>query len=107
MTNAPLVKSIRLSTVLGGDVRLEASTYLRDGYGFVSLANQCDNHKRLGDLADIWQPNRLTGYNLAAEQTDGVHRAGRQGVALLYRRPGVRGLPPREKVARSALCAAS
>lgn len=64
MTNAPLVKSIRLSTVLGGDVRLEASTYLRDGYGFVSLANQCDNHKRLGDLADIWQPNRLTGYTV-------------------------------------------
>lgn len=64
MTNAPLVKSIRLSTVLGGDVRLEASTYLRDGYGFVSLANQRDNHKRLGDLADIWQPNRLTGYTV-------------------------------------------
>lgn len=64
MTNAPLVKSIRLSTVLGGDVRLEASTYLRDGYGFVSLANQCDNHKRLGDLADIWQPSRLTGYTV-------------------------------------------
>lgn len=93
MMNAPLVKSVRLSTVLGGDVRLEASTYLRDGYGFTRLANQCDNHKRLGDLA--------------AEQTDGVHRAGRQGVALLYRRPGVRGLPPCEKVARSALCAAS
>lgn len=96
MTNAPLVKSIRLSTVLGGDVRLEASTYLRDGYGFVSLANQCDNHKRLGDLADIWQPNRLTGYTV----------------------PEGKGLPslpparcsrtsPREKVARSALCAAS
>lgn len=62
MTNVPLVKSVRLSTVLGGDVRLEASTYLRDGYGFVRLANQCDNHKRLGDLADIWQPSRLTGY---------------------------------------------
>ena len=64
MTIAPLVKSVRLSTVLGGDVRLEASTYLRDGYGFVRLANQCDNHKRLGDLADIWQPSRLTGYTV-------------------------------------------
>ena len=64
MTSAPLVKSVRLSTVLGGDVRLEASTYLRDGYGFVRLANQCDNHKRLGDLADIWQPSRLTGYTV-------------------------------------------
>lgn len=64
MTIAPLVKSVRLSTVLGGDVRLEASTYLRDGYGFVRLANQCDNHKRLGDLTDIWQPSRLTGYTV-------------------------------------------
>lgn len=64
MMNAPLVKSVRLSTVLGGDVRLEASTYLRDGYGFTRLANQCDNHKRLGDLADIWQPSRLTGYTV-------------------------------------------
>lgn len=64
MTNAHLVKSVRLSTVLGGDVRLEASTYLRDGYGFVRLANQCGNHKRLGDLADIWQPSRLTGYTV-------------------------------------------
>lgn len=61
MTSAPLVKTVRLSTVLGGDMRLEASTYLRDGYGFVRLANQCDNRKRLGDLADIWQPSRLTG----------------------------------------------
>lgn len=66
MTNEPLVKSVRLSTVLGGDMRLEASTYLRDGYGFVRLANQCDNHKRLGDLADIWQPSRLTGYEMPA-----------------------------------------
>lgn len=59
------VKSVRLSTVLGGDVRLEASTYLREGYGFVRLANQCENHMRLGDLADIWQPNRLAGYEVA------------------------------------------
>lgn len=64
MTSAPLVKTVRLSTVLGGDMRLEASTYLRDGYGFVRLANQCDNHKRLGDLADIWQPSRLRGYTV-------------------------------------------
>lgn len=90
MTIAPLVKSVRLSTVLGGDVRLEASTYLRDGYGFVRLANQCDSHKRLGDLADIWQPSRLTG----------VYRTGRQRATLLYRRPGVRGLSPSEEVAR-------
>lgn len=62
MTAKPLTKSVRLSTILGGDTRLEASTYLRDGYGFVRLANQCENHVRLGDLADIWQPSRLAGY---------------------------------------------
>lgn len=65
MTSGPLVKSVRLSTILGGDTRLEASTYLRDGYGFVRLANQCPSHVRLGDLADIWMPNRLTGYEVA------------------------------------------
>ena len=64
MTAKPLTKTIRLSTVLGGDTRLEASTYLRDGYGFVRLANQCENHVRLGDLADIWQPSRLAGYTV-------------------------------------------
>lgn len=64
MTGEPLIKSIRLSTILGGDTRLEASTYLRDGYGFARLANQCPNHTRLGDLADIWLPSRLTGYEV-------------------------------------------
>lgn len=64
MTSGPLTKTVRLSTVLGGDTRLEASTYLRDGYGFLRLANQCPNHMRLGDLSDIWQPNRLAGYTV-------------------------------------------
>ena len=96
MTNAPLVKSIRLSTVLGGDVRLEASTYLRDGYGFVSLANQCDNHKRLGDLADIWQPNRLTGYTVPEGKGLPFFTAGQVFEDF-----------PRVRKARSALCAAS
>ncbi len=64
MTGEPLMKSIRLSTILGGDTRLEASTYLRDGYGFVRLAKQCPNHMRLGDLADIWLPSRLTGFEV-------------------------------------------
>lgn len=65
MTSDPLTKTVRLSTVLGGDARLEASTYLRDGYGFVRLAGQCPNHIRLGDLADIWQPSRLAGYTVS------------------------------------------
>lgn len=64
MMSGPLTKTVRLSTILGGDTRLEASTYLRDGYGFVRLTNQCPNHKRLGDLAEIWQPSRLAGYTV-------------------------------------------
>jgi hypothetical protein len=64
MSSKPSVKTVRLSTVLGGDTRLEASTYLREGYGFVRLANQCSEHVRLGDLAEIWQPSRLTGYTV-------------------------------------------
>lgn len=68
MTGKPLTKTVRLSTILGGDTRLEASTYLRDGYGFVRLANQCPNHVRLGDLADIWQPSRLAGYTVAEDK---------------------------------------
>lgn len=64
MTAEPLTKTVRLSTILGGDTRLEASTYLRDGYGFVRLAKQCASHMRLEELADIWQPNRLAGYTV-------------------------------------------
>lgn len=64
MTGKPLMRAIRLSTVLGGDTRLEASTYLREGYGFVRLAEQVPGHVRLGDLADIWQPSRLAGYEM-------------------------------------------
>jgi len=62
VTVEPLKKSVRLSTILSGDTRLEASTYLRDGYGFVRLANQCENHVRLGDLACLVPPTRLAGY---------------------------------------------
>lgn len=57
-------RPVRLSAVLGGDIRLEASTYLRDGYGFVRLAEQAKNHVALGDLTEIWQPSRLTGYTV-------------------------------------------
>lgn len=64
MTGEPLTKAVRLSTILDGGTRLEASAYLRDGYGFLQLANQFPNHVRLGDLADIWQPSRLAGYTV-------------------------------------------
>lgn len=57
-------KPIRVSAILGGDIRLEASTYLREGYGLTRLANLVPGHEALGELADIWQPSRLTGYTV-------------------------------------------
>lgn len=57
-------KPVRVSAILGGDIRLEASTYLREGYGLTRLANLVPGHKTLGELAEIWQPNRLTGYTV-------------------------------------------
>ena len=64
MTHSITAKPIRVSAILGGDIRLEASTYLREGYGLVRLANQVPGRLLLGDLADIWQPNRLAGYTV-------------------------------------------
>ena len=57
-------KPVRVSAILGGDIRLEASTYLREGYGLTRLANLVPEHKTLGELAEIWQPSRLTGYTV-------------------------------------------
>ncbi len=57
-------KPVRVSAILGGDIRLEASTYLREGYGLTRLAKQVPGHTSLGELADIWQPSRLTGYTV-------------------------------------------
>lgn len=57
-------KPVRVSAILGGDIRLEASTYLREGYGLTRLAKQVPGHTTLGELAGIWQPSRLTGYTV-------------------------------------------
>lgn len=64
VTREIAAKPIRVSAILGGDIRLEASTYLREGYGLTRLANQVPGHATLGELADIWQPSRLTGYTV-------------------------------------------
>lgn len=68
MTRKVDVGQVRVSAILGGDIRLEASTYLREGYGLVRLAEQVPGHVKLGDLADIWQPSRLTGYEVPEEK---------------------------------------
>lgn len=59
-------RPVSVSAILGGDIRLEASTYLRDGYGLARLARQASNSVELGELAEIWQPSRLAGYEMPA-----------------------------------------
>lgn len=57
-------RPVSVSAILGGDIRLEASTYLRDGYGLTRLARQTPGCADLGELADVWQPSRLAGYEM-------------------------------------------
>lgn len=90
-------KPVRVSAILGGDIRLEASTYLREGYGLTRLAKQVPGHTSLGELADIWQPSRLTGYTVPEGK----------GLPFSHRWPGVRRLPEGEEMARKAVCAAT
>lgn len=68
MVTGAETRPIKFSAILGGDNRLEASTYLREGYGLSRLARQVAGCVSLGDLADIWQPSRLTGYLMPEEQ---------------------------------------
>lgn len=68
MVMACEARPIKLSIVLGGDNRLEASTYLREGYGLSRRARQIPSCVSLGDLADIWQPSRLTAYSMPERQ---------------------------------------
>src|SRR5207249_3777479 len=51
------------ASVLGkGERRLEAETYLSDGYGLRTAIEARPNGRRsLQELARVWQPNRLKG----------------------------------------------
>ncbi|WP_146003668.1 hypothetical protein [Enorma phocaeensis] len=66
MSEKITARPVSVSAILGGDIRLEASTYLRDGYGLTRLARQTPGCSVLGELADIWQPSRLAGYEMPA-----------------------------------------
>lgn len=54
--------AIQSSVLDHGDRRLEAETYLSDGYGLRSaIEARPRGWAPLGDLADVWQPSRLKG----------------------------------------------
>lgn len=55
--------SVPLSVTYSGQRRLEARTYLTDGYGLRRLIEDgASRHVPLSQLAAIWQPSRLKGY---------------------------------------------
>lgn len=52
----------RASTIRSKDRRMEASTYLSDGYGRrLAIESRPTGWVRLGDTAHVWQPSRLKG----------------------------------------------
>lgn len=50
----------------GGQRRLEASTFLTDGYGLRRGLEQLASTVRIRDIAEVWQPSRLKGYTVDA-----------------------------------------
>lgn len=58
--------SVPLSVTYSGQRRLEARTYLTDGYGLRRLIEDgASRHVPLSQLAAVWQPSRLKGYVVA------------------------------------------
>jgi type I restriction enzyme S subunit len=56
----------RASVLAKGERRLEAETYLSDGFGRrKAIEGRPDGWSRLGDLAHVWQPGRLKGVVVA------------------------------------------
>ncbi len=47
-----------------GDRRLEASTFLTDGFGLRQGLEAVDSTVPLTDLAEVWQPSRLKGFQV-------------------------------------------
>jgi type I restriction enzyme, S subunit len=58
----------RASVLMRGDRRLEAETYLSDGYGKrLAIEARSRGWSPLGELADVWQPSRLRGTLVAPD----------------------------------------
>lgn len=52
----------RASALFGGERRLEAASYLSDGYGLRrAIESRPTGWRRVGSLASVWQPSRLKG----------------------------------------------
>lgn len=60
--------SMSVKLLLKGDRRMEGEAYLRGGYGLrLALMEQPTGWKPLGQLANVWQPNRLKGIIVSPE----------------------------------------
>lgn len=53
---------VRSSVLTHGERRLEASTFLTDGYGLRQNIEAVASSAALEDFANVWQPSRLKGY---------------------------------------------
>lgn len=62
--------TLPISVLASGERRLEAETYLTGGYGLRIQIQSALAHRRLTDLAEIWQPSRLKGTQVA--ESDGI-----------------------------------
>lgn len=60
--------SVQASALIEGDRRMEAETYLSSGYGLrIAIEKKPAGWKRLGDMAQAWQPSRLKGIQVSKE----------------------------------------
>ena len=65
---SPECVALPVSEMVGGDRRLEAGTYLSDGFMVRrKIRRSRPNVPLLGDLAKIWQPSRLKGIQVGPE----------------------------------------
>uniref|UniRef100_B0T4G0 Restriction modification system DNA specificity domain n=1 Tax=Caulobacter sp. (strain K31) TaxID=366602 RepID=B0T4G0_CAUSK len=60
--------ALPISSLWGGERRLEAENYLSNGYGHrLALEARLGGHGRLGDVARVWQPSRLKGITVSRD----------------------------------------
>ena len=60
-------ESVRATSLFRGDRRMEAEAFLASGYGTrTAIESNGSGWVRLGDMANVWQPPRLAGTQVAA-----------------------------------------
>lgn len=61
--------TVALADLRGGDRRLEAESYLTSGHGLrLAIERKRQGWRRLADIAKAWQPLRLKGIQVAADE---------------------------------------